>query len=115
MSNNKDKAFNTELGTKATVHTEQESGEHIRRANEALCVIGEVVLKPVNSEALKYVGSAAFHVYQSETLGHLFVVSQTTTLGSCPEILASKALTNFRGSLMEFFGRKRQKQRSGFG
>lgn len=117
MSNShKDTTFNTKLGTEAVVKRETLSAEGFQRANEILARVGAELLHPVPAatESVTYMGSAAVHIYQSEKLGQLFFVCQLDTLEGCPEVLASKAMSDLRGGVMERYGRKRQVLRSGF-
>lgn len=106
------KKFDTDIGIDATIQRETVQNETAKQGNEKLRDIGELC-NPI-PDTLKYLGSAAVHVYQSEMLGQIFFSSQAQTLQDCPEFLASKALDDLRGTAMEFYGRSRQKKRSGF-
>jgi len=112
----KETAFETKLGIEAAIKRETLSSEGIARANEILARVGAELLHPVPNAAdsVIYQGSAAVHIYQSEKLGQMFFLAQTDTLGSTPELLAGKAMTDLRGAMMEYYGRKRQTKRSGF-
>lgn len=103
--------FNTELGQGATVKRTEEKGELPQRMASMLCAIGEE-LNPLPKN-LKYLGSAAVHIYQSEMLGQLFFASQCP-LGDTPELVASAAMTDLKGAMMEQYGRARKTKRSGF-
>ena len=109
----KESRFNDQVGQTAKVERDSTESELAHRANLALRGIGED-LNPLAKQGLQYKGSAAFHVYQSEILGQIFFVTQTDTLQDVPEITSSKAIENFVGDLMESYGRKRQRRRSGF-
>lgn len=105
------KKFNTDIGINATVNRETASSGLATKANQDLREIGEAVT-PI--KGLKYMGSAAVHVYFSEIISQMFFISQTQTLQDCPELLASKAFDDLRGSMMEHYGKQRQVKRSGF-
>lgn len=105
------KTFNTKLGIDAKVTRETLQTDDAKKANQALAGIAPS-LSP--NQALKHMGSAAFHVYYSEPLKQLYVVSQTEPLDGCPELLAIAATKDFTGSIMEMFGHKRPVLRSGF-
>lgn len=114
MSNDfQKKTFRSQLGISATVQRETVSGDASGRANAKLLEIGrECNPKPEN---LEHLGSAAFHVYYNETLEQVFFVSQTgSTLGKCPESLAQAGTKDFIGTIMENYGKRRPKLRSGF-
>lgn len=113
FANNKDNTFNTQVGQSATVQRDGVESELGGRANLALRNIGED-LNPLRKQGVNYMGSAALHIYQSEVLGQIFFITQTDTLQDVPEVTASKALENFKGDMMETYGKKRQLRRSGF-
>ena len=104
-----------EFGIKAKVMRDSVEGEAVREANATLCGIGEFIKAkgPTALRNLNYMGSASFHVYQSEILGQVFFVSQTATLRDTPEQTAADGLRQFSGDLMVAFGRVRPRQRSG--
>lgn len=104
--------FNTQIGQSATVQRSTETSSLVERENARLREMGQL-LNPID-KSLKHMGSAALHVYWNETLMQFFVVSQVTTMQDCPEHLAISATKDFTGSMMEFFGQKRPKLRSGF-
>lgn len=105
------KKFNTDVGVQATVQRETAQNEQATKANKQLRELG-AKLNPI--PGLKYAGSAAVHAYYSEILGQIFFISQTDTLQDCPELIAAKSFEDLRGSMMEFYSRKRQVKRSGF-
>lgn len=110
----KRKLFDTQIGQRATVQRTLENGSHIREANEQLNKIGEALNPITSNKSLKYYGSFAGHIYYNETMKQIFVVSQVNTLKQCPESLAQAATKDTVGAVIEFFGRKRPKLRSGF-
>lgn len=112
MSDHKTQTFNTDLGQKASVERHEVRGKEIEMANHRVMEIGRS-LNPM-PDHLKYLGSMAVHIYQSEMLGQLFFMSQCQTLGDTPELLASTALTDLKGTAQQFYGRTRQTKRSGF-
>lgn len=105
--------FKTDIGQKATVKREDIKNELATRTNAQLRDIG-TVLNPIDQDTLKYMGSAAIHVYQSEMLGQLFFAAQTDTLQDMPETLAATAITELKGAMQTFYGRVRRTLRSGF-
>lgn len=108
----KDKIFERDMGQKAKVERELVGGTGPARANASLLQLGAAVNpKP---ETLEYLGSGAVHIYKSPILDQLFFISQTETLGTTPEIVADKALTDLRASFMERYGRTPGRKRSGF-
>lgn len=113
--NDKEKAFRSDLGHKAQVERHVDSTEKTYNAAYELQKIGQV-LKQGYPELREheYLGSMAVHVYLTPKLEIPIFLSQSP-LGKCPEILASNALTDLKGHVMEeFYGRERQKKRSGF-
>lgn len=108
----KEKLFDTQLGQQVKVHRETVKGDDVRIRNQMLSDIGESS-NPIPKH-LTYKGSAAVHIYYNETLKQAFFVSQVGTLGDCPELLAQAATKDFLGTIMEFFGQRRPKLRSGF-
>lgn len=113
MDTHKKQLLDTQLGQSATIQREVLQGELYEQCNLVLKDLGEE-LNPNTQGALKYVGSAAIHIYQAPTIGQIFFVSQVSPLGKCPEPLASQALNDLRGRMMEHYGRKAQTKRSGF-
>lgn len=111
MSKFKEQIFNTDISQKATIHREDVQSEVNTQANALIRELGEEI-KPV--KGIDYLGSAVVHIYKSPKLDQLFFQSQVVTLGNTPEVIASKAITDLRGSCMEYYGRKRPVKRSGF-
>lgn len=109
--NDRVKLFKTQIGIDATVERTKERGESQERANAKLRELGEE-LNPMPA-GMKYMGSAAMHVYYNETLKQIMMVDQYP-LKDCPEHLGRVATKNFIGTLMEYFGMRRPKLRSGF-
>jgi len=112
MEDHKKQLLETEFGQRATVTREELSSELNTRANQTIRSVGEALNPSPNG--LQYLGSAAVHVYQSPVLGQVMFVSQTGCIGHTPEALASKAVHDLKGSLMEQYGKKRRVLRSGF-
>jgi hypothetical protein len=113
-TDHKTKKLRTQLGIEATVQRTSETSEAARKSNAKLREIGHD-MNPLPSAELRYRGSAAFHVYTSDIVGQIFVVSQSgETLSELSEPLAQIALRDFNGSVMEHYGKRRPKFRSGF-
>ena len=107
----KKQSLETDFGQKVAVVRNKVSGEDAAEAVKLLLRAGNS-LNPV-PRTLEYMGSMAVHIYKSPALEQVFFISQTP-LGHTSEDLASKALTDLRGSAMEAYKRKRQVKRSGF-
>lgn len=112
-TDHKKQTFETQIGQKATVHREDIAREEYVQANRELEAIGKK-LDPTTNKVLTYHGSMAVHIYESKTLGQLFLMTQLESLKDCPEVLAAKACTELRNQLMETYGRKAKRKRSGF-
>ena len=114
MGKHQDLTFKTQIGQKATVKRDKVRGEDYEHANRNLAKLGDS-LNPVK-KSLKYMGSAAVHIYWNATLEQVFFVSQTQSLDlyACPEILATKAFDDLLGTLKEQYGHRRSRLRSGF-
>lgn len=112
MSNSEITKLKKNLDSSAQVTRDNVMGEEITKGNEMLREIGTLI-NPI-PKGIKYVGSMATHIYQSEMLGQIFFMGQVSTLGECPEETASAALSNLRGDAQGYYGRSRQKKRSGF-
>lgn len=104
--------FQGELGGKAKVERHDVSNEQAAQGNARLRDIGEM-LNPIPKH-VKYMGSMAVHIYQSEMIGQVFFMGQVSTLSGTPEETASAALSNLRGDAQSYYGRQRQRKRSGF-
>jgi len=100
------------MGQKVKVERHEVASEASTKGNGLLRDIGELVNPIPNT--LKYVGSMAVHIYQSEMLRQVFFMGQAQTLGDTPEETASAALTNLKGDAMNYYGRARKTKRSGF-
>lgn len=109
-----DKKFQTEIGQKAIVQREDIQNDRTEDLRGVLSDIGknfaEVGAVP---KGMEYCGSAAVHIFRAPTLGHVAYVNQLA-LSSCSEVLAGPAISDLRGAMMNFYGRARQKKRSGF-
>lgn len=110
----KEKLFRTQIGQAVQVHRETMPADKAALPNRKLCDLG-IEMNPV-PEHLRYMGSAAVHIYWNDTLQQVFFASQTQPLDlyNCPEILATKSFDDLLGTLKEMYGKKRPKLRSGF-
>ena len=112
----KDQTFDTEMGQKVHIQRanldETEDDKKIGATmNNLLRNIGtELNPKAANMD---YMGCMAVHVYSSKILKQLMYVNQIC-LGEMPEIVASKAFEDLRGTAMESYDRARPKRRSKF-
>ena len=106
--------FKTQMGQAATIQRENVKGELMAKANLKLAHIGEEINPIANN--LKYMGSAAVHIYWNDTLKQVFFITQAQPLVAhkCPEHLAQTATKDLIGGIMEAYGHKRPKLRSGF-
>lgn len=112
FKDHKHQTFESQLGATAKVERHEEQSELMARANQVLRDIGENINVIENSE---YVGSCAVHVYRPKgTIQYLHFQCQVAPMQDVEEVIASKALTDLKGALMEMYGRKRQVKRSGF-
>ena len=109
-----EKNFSKQLGSTATVQRDSVSGDLAEVSNRKLADLGRE-LNPV-AENLQYMGSMACHVYWNQTLGQFFTVNQTRGMltHKCPEKLAQAAAKDLLGTLIETYGHRRPKLRSGF-
>lgn len=99
----------------AKVIRKDEKSEFIDQAAEALRSIGKAMQSvDAGAKACQYVGSMAVHIYKSEVLGEVVFFSQVSTLGQCPEQIASDAISDLSKQGMIHFGRQAPKKRSGF-
>ena len=105
--------FRTSVGIKATIDRRKLSSENGKQINQDLAMIG---LKACPSEHVKYVGSAAVHIYVNEILNQMFIVDQVDGLQlyQCPQEVASKAFDHLLQSMKEMYGHRRARLRSGF-
>jgi hypothetical protein len=111
-----EQSFDTAIGQKSTIKRKQlGEGEREREVtasmNNLLKNIGQEL--NFNADNLECMGSMAIHIYASKALKQVFYVSQLC-LGETPEIVASKAFEDLRGTVMKSYGRNRPKRRSGF-
>lgn len=106
--------YKKQVGQSATIERKSVQNETVEIANEKLAELGAEV-NPVGEYA-KYMGSAAVHIFWNETLQQVFFVSQAQSLlkEKCPEVLAQSAMTDLSGVMMEAYGHKRPRLRSGF-
>lgn len=110
---NESAQFDMEMGQKATVQRDDQTGSAAEHANRSLRKIGSELQPEAHKDAV-YLGSAAVHIYQSPILKHLFLISQTDTLQGVHEALAIKAAQDLTKSMQKFYGRRPQTLRSGF-
>lgn len=108
----KDQAFRSDLGTKAKVERHDLETEQSHRLANTLRAIGGDA-NP-DGKTWTYCGSMAVHIYKTEVLGQVAFISQTSTLGGTNEQLAAQAVQDLMGNAMEYYGKTRQKLRSGF-
>lgn len=112
----------TEIGQRVKVEREEATGEFVTDAAEALKSIGRAFgVHDPTARALKYVGSAAVHIFVSEHLTdekgkhRAGFFTQVSTLGQCNEMIASDAVTQIaKDAMSKHYGRNMQKKRSGF-
>jgi hypothetical protein len=106
--------FATEIGQKAIVQREDLRNPGLDQLKEVLIEIGKNMTEVgAIPKGMEYVGSAAVHIYKAQFVGEVAYLNQLA-LNSTPEALAGPAVSDLRGSMMEFYGRARQKKRSGF-
>lgn len=114
----KDQTFLTQSGITANIKRIVKDGVDLgtleHQASRLLHVIGENYLHPVpqHAEHMKLKGCAAVYIYYREGTNTYDFVSQVS-VGGVPEVMASQAITDLRGSLMTSYGRKRPTKRSG--
>lgn len=105
---------NTEIGQKVIVQREQVSNEATAQLKEVLQDIGKNYLEiGAIPKGMQYLGSLAVHIYVAPNIRQQGFVSQIA-LENCPEVIASDAMKDLKGSAMGFYSRARQKLRSGF-
>ena len=108
------KKYVDQVGHKATIQRETLINERTEGLKEVLQEIGQnasdVGIVP---KGMEYVGSVAVHIYQAPNLGTVAHFNQVA-LNNCPEPLAGPAVSDLRGTMLEYYGRRRQKKRSGF-
>lgn len=112
----------TEIGQRVKVEREEATGDFVNDAAEALKSIGRAFgAHDPTAKVLKYVGSAAVHIYISEQLTdekgkhRAGYFTQVSTLGPCNEMIASDAVTQIaKDAMAKHYGRSMPKKRSGF-
>lgn len=108
------KRFVDQVGHKARVERHDINNEHMDELRSVLAEIGEDFVRTKSvPEGMSYVGSACVHIYKSEALGMVCYVEQLN-LSNCPEALAGPAASTLRGRMLEYYGHRRQKKRTGF-
>lgn len=113
MHEHKKKTIRSQIGISATVERTTEKSEDITKENRKLNEMGEK-LNPMPKN-MRYLGSAAFHIYHNDTLNQVMFVNQAgPTLNDVNEVICQYAVKDFVGTIMENYGKRRQKFRSGF-
>lgn len=111
-----DQTIDTEFGQRVNVRrTHLDETEADKKIGETLNGVLHGLGHELNfkTKDMDYMGSMATHIYASKILRQVFYVHQNCLLET-PEIVASKAFEDLRGTVMESYGRKRPKKRSGF-
>lgn len=110
-----EQTFLTDVGVRATVQRTTVGAEAASLPNKHLADLG-LACHPSPTTDLKYMGSAAVHVYWHDDLKQVFFVSQTQPLDlyRCPQPLASKAFDDLLGTMKAMYGQRRGRLRSGF-
>lgn len=122
MSEEWDKlTFDSALGHKAKVERESLTNDRLIELDSSLCAIGrELQESDPGAKAMKYLGSAAFHVCVSEGivgangLPQIIVINQTGGLRGMNEIIAGTAGQDLLRAIARYYGRKPPQKRSGF-
>lgn len=117
INDHQKKAYKDQMGQKALVEREDAKGTVPEQGNQKLREIGESFSPLISSptRSYEYVGSAAVHVYRAgEVFKSLDFATQTVTILSLPEHVASTALDALRKDLQAGYGRDPQTLRSGF-
>jgi len=112
----------TEIGQRVTVVREEAKGELVKDAAETLKSIGRALqANDDGAKALKYMGSAAVHIYVSELLTdekgkhRAMFFTQVSTLENTNEMIASDAIMQLtKDAASKHYGRKMWVKRSGF-
>lgn len=108
------KKYRDEIGHKAVVQRESLENDRTDALKEVLKDIGkDAITVGMIPKGMEYVGSAAVHIYRAPSLGHVAYFNQIA-LATCPEALAGPAVSDLRGSMLQFYNHNRQKKRSGF-
>ena len=112
----KEKTFQTDMRQKASVERHNKQGTEIEEANFMLRTIGRACKETdiVLSKETTYLGSAAIHYYVTPNLQQPFFVTQTATIQGVPEPLVQQGITELRNELLQRYGHKAQRKRSGF-
>ena len=106
--------YNSEMGQKAVIQRTKIDNEKTDALKEVLKDIGtDLVTLGEAPSGMPYIGSIAVHIYAAPNLNmHAFIVQKA--INSVSEIVASKAIGELKNSVVEYYGHKRQKLRSGF-
>lgn len=104
-----------QIGISVSVEREKKTNDAVVRANHALCDIGDYIHRnEATVKELEYCGSAAVHIFMAKTLNQVIYITQTTPLRDTQERVAGPALTQLQKDMMQYYGRKATKIRSGF-
>ena len=107
--------FDNALGHKAQVERWTADGSHSANANLELQRIGHQIREANESlRSADYMGSLAVHYYLTPELGHPYFVCQPGAISKTPEALIQHGITDLRNEIIQLFGHKPQRKRSGF-
>lgn len=105
--------FQTELGQKVLVERHVVANERMDQLREVLRDIAkDLQAEDPATREQTYLGSFSVHVYTSELLRQM-TFQVLTAPDHCTYDVADAALRELNGSVMETYGHKRQKRRSG--
>ncbi len=106
--------FVQQLGSKARVDRTDVEGDEIDRLREVVAKIGtELIEVGAVPRGMEYLGSMTVHVYKSEIMKTAAFLSLNNMRELHPG-MADGALRELNGKVKEFYGKSRQKLRSGF-
>lgn len=109
------KKAKNEFGQQVTASREDVQGDLAGRTNSGLRGIGQYIKEETNAlKEVEYLGSAAVHYYKSPMLGQVFFITQSATIDNTPEIIVQEGITELRNELLQRYGHKPQRKRSGF-
>lgn len=108
------KKYRNDIGHNAVVQRETIENHTTDALKEVLKDMGkDAQTLKIIPQGMQYKGSVAVHIYTAPTTGMVSYFSQIA-LSECPEPLAGPAVSDLRGSMLEYYNRSRQKKRSGF-
>jgi len=107
--------FRDSIGQKATVQRETLGASAAETPNRKLSELGRD-LNPLPDTNLRYMGSAAVHIFYHAGMSQVYFVSQSDPLiqNQCPEDLASKGFDDLLRQMKETYGKRHGRLRSGF-